>query len=405
MKAGWILGVCFLAGMGVSLSADEAKPAELQGAGAPAETATPTQTGKTEVAGKKALEALLRTPAKLDFGERTKVPAEEILEQLRVRHGLSIRFDVPTFVWFLGPESMFSEEEEEETVVSASPPSAPAEQPPTATAPTALPQDAPPPATVEATAPPAEDQSAESHSDSEGMLGGLLKVRINVGTMNLQTTSIGTILNQLLGSTPPASEGMGLPIPATNAMTLDYIVEEDGILITTRMQALTRKETRVYSVKKLKECPPDQLAKLIRKTVRPYSWRAQFDDFGDKLKGVELPTEAVTSLMQAGAAMADLENVTITTAQGGAAPVTPPVVPAASVEDAKGDGKKLEAAGNALANVFVALTHAGLLTVEMLHYGDPPTATIEVLPGKLIVNQSQSAHREIAELLEELARE
>lgn len=237
------------------------------------------------------------------------------------------------------------------------------------------------------------------------MLGGLLKVRIDVGTMNLQTTSIGTILNQLLGSIPIASEGMGLPIPATNAMTLDYIVEEDGILITTRMQALTRKETRVYSVKKLKECPPDQLAKLIRKTVRPYSWRAQFDDFGDKLKGVELPTEAVTSLMQAGAAMADLENVTITTAQGGAAPVTPPVVPAASVEDAKGNGKKLEAAGNALANVFVALTHAGLLTVEMLHYGDPPTATIEVLPGKLIVNQSQSAHREIAELLEELARE
>lgn len=399
MRAGWISGGCLLVWIVASLSGEETKKVETPAAVSPVENSASTAPPvKEAVTGKKAVEALLRTPAKLDFGGRTKVTAEEILGQLREKHDLSIRFDVTTFVWFLGAESVISEEEEEETAVSVTPPIAPV-----ATAPIAEPQNAAPPATVEATAPPAEDKSGESTSNSEGMLGGLLKVRIHVGTMNLQTASLGTVLNHLLGSIPLASEGMGLPIPATNAMTLDYIVEEDGIVITTRMQALTRKETRVYSVKNLKDCPPDQLAKLIRKTIRPYSWRAQFDDFGDKLKGVEIPTAAVSSLIQAGAAMAELENVTITTTEGGAAPVTPPVIPAAPAGDLKGE--KLEAAGNALANIFVALTHAGLLTVEMLHYGDPPTATIEVLPGKIVVTQSQSAHREIAELLEELSRE
>jgi len=404
MRAGWISGGCLLVWIVASLSGEETKKVETAAGVSPVENSASTTASEKTIAsekgavtGKKSVEAVLRRPAKLDFGGRTKVTAEEILGQLREKHDLSIRFDVPTFVWLFGADA-FSSGEDQETPTPVTPPSVPTGQP-AAEAQNSV------PATAEGTAPPTGNGSGEEEgSGANGVLGSLTMVRIDVRTMNLESTSIGTMLNQLLGSIPVSEgEGMGLPIPATNAMTLDYIVEEDGILITTRMQALTRKETRVYSVKNLKDCPPDQLAKLIRKTIRPYSWRAQFDDFGDKLKGVELPTEAVSSLIQAGAAMAELENVTITTTEGGAAPVTPPVVPATPAGDLK--GKKLEAAGNALANIFVALTHAGLLTVEMLHYGDPPTATIEVLPGKIVVTQSQSAHREIAELLEELSRE
>jgi len=403
MKAGWMSGmvVCLIGwGIAMSVSAQEAKPADPQVSHGQVEKPS------SPMIERKSLESLLRTPAKLDFGGRTKVPALEILEELRKQHQLSIRFDLPTFAWFMGREAILSEEEEVEVVTAT----AVVEQAPVVVVPVAETQNAAPPAVA---APQEEGSSPDEPEGSSGagVFRELLAIPVDIGTMNPQTVSIGTMLKQLLESIPLGpEEEMGLPIPMTNAMMLDYIVEEDGILITTRMQALTRKETRVYTVKNLKDFPPEQLAKLIRKTIRPYSWRAQFDDFGDKLKGVSLPTQTLVSLMQTGAAMADLENVTITTTEGGAIPSPTPVVPGVVAAltppaDPTEAAKQLEAAGNALANVFVALTHAGLLTVEMIHYGDPPTATIETLPGKLVVTQSQGAHREIADLLEDLARE
>src|SRR5580693_8807688 len=47
------------------------------------------------VVGRKALELLLQSPAKLDFGHRETVTIKELLDQLHERHQLSIRFDMP----------------------------------------------------------------------------------------------------------------------------------------------------------------------------------------------------------------------------------------------------------------------------------------------------------------------
>lgn len=399
MKGEWICTVLLLVAscMSAVASAEEATKKE---AGSAETQATGTSVPDlTAVSGRKEIEALLRSPAKLDFSGRTNVSGKEILDQLREQHQLSIRFDLPTFAWFLGAEAVISEvaiekanglNQEEIPPAQATVPAADSQSP------------------VAETAPPQETVTVESHNtnepsgDSEHPLQSLFLIPIDIGTMNLRTARIETVLKHVLGSIPiSASEATGMPIPLTHAMTLDYIIEEDGILITTHLQAMALKETRVYSVKNLKDYQPEQLSTLIRRTIRPYSWRAQFDDFGDKLKGVSLPSATLASLVQTGMMMTDLEGVTVTATDNGAVPVTAPSLP----QGPDVTEEQVKAAGNALANVLVAFTHAGLLTVEMVHHGDPPTGVIEVLPGKLIVTQSQGAHREIAELLEALAAE
>jgi hypothetical protein len=67
-----------------------------------------------------------------------------------------------------------------------------------------------------------------------------------------------------------------------------------------------------------------------------------------------------------------------------------------SAEDLANLGQLLT--GGALAAVETAVN-----TFEIVHYGDPPTGVMEILPGVLVITQSQGAHREIAELLEDLA--
>jgi hypothetical protein len=59
----------------------------------------------------------------------------------------------------------------------------------------------------------------------------------------------------------------------------------------------------------------------------------------------------------------------------------------------------------ALVNGLVTMAQASLSAMEMIHFSDPPTGTIQTLPGKLIITQSQIAHREIADLLNQLGAE
>ena len=73
--------------------------------------------------------------------------------------------------------------------------------------------------------------------------------------------SVATVLRHALDAAPLAGneDYAGMPILFTNAMLLDYLIEDHGLLITTRMRALTSKETRVYSIKHLSDLAPDEL--------------------------------------------------------------------------------------------------------------------------------------------------
>ncbi|MCA9044057.1 MAG: hypothetical protein KDA69_07040, partial [Planctomycetaceae bacterium] len=64
----------------------------------------------------------------------------------------------------------------------------------------------------------------------------------------------------------------------------------------------------------------------------------------------------------------------------------------------------LKAIGSLMSTSTIAAAHTAVNTTEMLHFADPPTATMQVLPGMLVITQSQSAHREIEELFRDITQ-
>ena len=294
--------------------------------------------------GRKQLEVKLQTPAKLELAGRKQVTIREVLNQLHQQHQISLRFDTPTLTSML-----------------------------------------------------------EIQTDNvQETLSGLLDIEIDVQTSDLSRISIATVIRQALDAVPvPGADHIsGMPILLTNAMLLDYLVEDDGLLITSRMKTLTTKETRVYSIKHLRDLPPEQLAKTIRQSIRPWSWRSQINDLGDQLRGTPLPAEPLTSLLKTGIQLVGAENgISVNPIYSGGAQEEPKRIN--HVQEAQ----QMEMLGSALANGLVTLAQSTLLALEMAHYAEPPTGTIQTLGGKLIVTQSQAVHREIAELLKQLTEE
>jgi hypothetical protein len=263
------------------------------------------------------------------------------------------------------------------------------------TDPRALPEVLPQPR-AEAETPKPETKKFDVHEYQTAVLNAELQIE----TLDLSRISIETLLRHTLDAIPSMSVGEfgGMPVLYTKAQLLDFLIEDHGLLITTKMQALVQKETRVYSVRHLDDIPPEQLAKLIRQTVRPWSWRSLISDLGDQLKGTPLPPETIAAILKSGVQLAGGEiglSVTPTEATESA--------PAASTKTE--ETRQMAMVGNALANGLVTFAQATLSALEMTHYAEPPTGTIQVLGSRLVITQSQSAHREIADLLRQLAED
>jgi hypothetical protein len=168
------------------------------------------------------------------------------------------------------------------------------------------------------------------------------------------------------------------------------------------MKALTYKETRVYSVKDLKDFKPDQLAFVIRQSIRPWSWRSRIDELGEQLKAgsEQISPQALGSIVKSGIQLASAEaGITVSDAEDSKDK------PDAKKDAEPSDAQQMAMVGNALSNGAVTLVHTALTALEIVHYADPPTGSIQTLPGKLIITQSQTAHHEIAELLKQLSDE
>jgi hypothetical protein len=352
-----VLGICFVAVRCVV--ADEPPkysppvPPE-QSAAQPVATVSPACASKpvAAISGRKKLESLLQTPADLNF-EHKIVTVQEVLDGLHARHHLSIRMDVATLA------GMF----------------------------------------------PTDGASNEEGKTPRDLVQKLLETKVAFDTVDFKTVSVATVLRHTLNMLPSGDlfdEQDGLPIALTNANLFDYVVEDDCLLITTRMKALTYKETRVYSVKDLKDFKPEQLAAVIRQSIRPWSWRSRIDELGEQLKagGAQIPPQALGSIVKSGIQLASAETgITVSDAED-----------AKDKSDAKKEAEPSDAAqmamvGNAVANGAVTLAHTALTALEIIHYADPPTGSIQTLPSKLIITQSQAAHREIAELLKQLSEE
>ncbi len=415
--------------------------------------------------GQKKWEAILAQPSELDFGERQTVTVKELLDQLRERHQLSLRLDIPTLSALLGKENVIGEPKEPTKtassiakrntsvrVISESPsskvklivisePDESAKTDSNDEESSEADEDDENSADSKPMEEAGEDECDDDDADHEdktksedddekkphrvksdedeekpqtNIIEEFLTFEVNIQTMCLKQANVSTVLRQLLDAMPivfgiDAME-MPLPISLSNACLLDYVVEDDGLLITTRMQALSHKETRVYSVKHLKNLDAEQLAKIVRQSIRPWSWRSQINDLGDQLRGsVKIPSEMVKSIVTTGVQLAAAQS-------GATVSIGNPTVaigdddessesPTPSVKSKKSEAEELDALGNATVNGLVTLAHATVLSLEMVHHADFPTGTIFTLPGKLIVTQSQATHREIADLLKQLSED
>ncbi|HEY4261182.1 MAG TPA: hypothetical protein VGM98_13540 [Schlesneria sp.] len=480
-----VVGIC-LGFMSSAIAADPPQKVE-----ASAKAAVPPRV----ISGRTQIEALLLSPAKLDFEGRKQVTVREVLDQLHQQHHLSLRFDTPTLAAMLDKSSQtpayrpaqvaagymaplgfpaycpgascptgvvhiqsaqpaypvagvaYQAPDEAGNIAPAQAPAAPAPAaatppelrlrallndddsviaapiaapapavatPPAAIAPAAAVAPAAPPQAYSDSSPtgaaPADasplgrkkppavtaPEATETPKGIQQILEELLDKELDIQTLDLSRVSIATVLRQALDAAPTAQsdEVSGMPILMTNAALLDYLIEDDGLLITTRMKALSTRETRVYSIKHLQDLPPEQLSKTIRQSIRPWSWRSQISDLGEQLKGTPIPGETLTSLVKTGVQLVGAEvGIDIS-----AEPVAEPK-PTSRADEAR----QMEMLGGAITNGLVTFAQSTLLALEMLHYAEPPTATIQTLVHKLIITQSQTGHREIAELLKQLA--
>ncbi len=393
-------------------------------------------------ANKADVEAILRSPANLDFKGHDKVTVKDLLTRLRDERKLSIRFDVPTLSRMYGGEnSMTSSSEklsctlkkndaEYQAAVATIPGAAVGGLSPDEVKPTPLPpadaksraetklstitlplplNEKGEPMQVEKVRPATAEkcQAVTCHEAHENSIDDILAREVNLTLLDTKKATVATVLRQTLDAFPAWDDGMsdGLPIALTNAANIDYLVEDGGLVVTSKLAALTYKETRVYSLKGLKDIKGEQLSKVICETVRPWSWRSRIDELGNKLKagGVPLSAEAVTSIVNSGIKLASAE-IGIPT-EGGAGEEKSDAKEAKDAKMSASEVEQMKLLGNALVDSAVTAAHASLTTLEVVHHADPPTGVVQVLPGTLIITQSQAAHREIAELLKQLSEE
>ena len=131
---------------------------------------------------------------------------------------------------------------------------------------------------------------------------------------------------------------------------LTYVIDNEVMKITTEVAADEKLETRVYDIRRFAAAgiEPDELAKVITRTVQPKSWKL-----------------SVTSIT-----------------------LSP-------------DGKTLVLKhGDRTIEVWDVPTAKKKLVVQEGGSG----AAIEVLPGALVISQSQKTHYQIVELLQQLCR-
>jgi RNA polymerase sigma factor (sigma-70 family) len=145
-------------------------------------------------------------------------------------------------------------------------------------------------------------------------------------------------------------------VGSRTGVPLDYVIEDQVLYIVTRTEADAMHDTRVYPLQGLPEaCTPEELARVIRNTIQPGSWRPG-------------SAETVSGFMGGayGSMPGGLGGVGMSP-PGGMSP----------------EGSAMGGPGGA---------------------GGGGTASIEPLPGCLVITQSQRAHREIADLLRQLQR-
>lgn len=285
-----------------------------------------------------------------------------------------------------------------------------------------------PPVDVEAEATGSTATADESSTESVAArlqlsLNELMRTPVAAALVVQPEATVEDLLRQVFDRTIPlqslisaslAEEGMPFGASLTRAMEWDLLVQDDGVLLTTRLNANLRKETRVYSVRAIEKAgslKAEEIARVVTRTVRPWSWRTYAGEAKPAFPASTKPlnptdkksTRSVrldtlpffqfdwTSLLSDRRVERSLLQLT---SEGAG-------TPSVSVDTSKVEltPEDLEL----LAQMWNGLFQGTVTSLQVIHHADPPTGVLEVLPGLLVISQSQGAHREIADLLEQLA--
>lgn len=184
---------------------------------------------------------------------------------------------------------------------------------------------------------------------------------------------------------------------------LDYVIEDEVLKITTGIRAEEKLKTHVYDVRKLQQAgfDPDALAEMIRKTIRPASWAVK-----------EPPARCACKCRSKSGYIGGIGGIgggggffSITPEKcicrcGSTSPDTAEAqVKTAKRDDQRADDAKKDSDGPAPAGCCATAQ------VQACSCDDPGgPGSVVALPGCLVIAQSQHIHKEIVELLEQLAR-
>jgi len=411
-----VYGCCLLAGVLASSITSAAEPAR-----------------STKARQREAVEALLAKPVEWNPADSQPITIEAFIAHVREKHGLAIRWDAASIEALSGggvdliaglPRTAgnrvtaWSPAAGSPAVQTYSPvvpdrlqkhvtnftyalvdPTTGEERPlpiPENEKPAPLPEDAT--RTSEATA-------GESFEEDEDLPHRALSLKpISRSAIALTGATVGEALEQLLAAAAPpivdSGETLGVPL-SIRALTLDSVIDGRTVVITTRLRANALKETRVYRLANVKGMPAEQVARTICHSIRPWSWRSQASEIADRMAS-RFPKGSL-KLPQVSIASQYIPNPI--QMAGGEVPEVPPQTPSPlpQQQSAEISAEELANFGQLLTGGAIAAVESIVNAVEIVHYGDPPTGVMEVLPGVLVITQSQGAHREIAELLDELA--
>lgn len=216
-----------------------------------------------------------------------------------------------------------------------------------------------------------------------------------------QAFPIQTMLNLSM------AEGLPLPMSFTQAMDWDLLIQDHGVLITTRLNANLQKETRVYSVRALEQnsrLKSEDVARIVTRTVRPWSWKKHFPEAKVETHVESPPKGKTTPNRKLTLPKVDLSLLSLLLSSYS---FEGPQFRLASDEETKSGDKSettelTEEDLAMLAQAWESLFQGSISVIQVIYHADPPSGIVEVLPGLLIISQSQGAHREIADLLEQL---
>lgn len=254
------------------------------------------------------------------------------------------------------------------------------------------------------------------------MLTEMLSTPVDAAVINQTEATVEDLLRQAFDRSFPLqtlinaslSEEIPMLTSLSRATEWDLLIQDDGVLLTTRLNANLHKETRVYSVKALEKSAglkAEDVARVLTRTVRPWSWKQNFPaavtadkpNAQDKSKAGTKTGKKYTvpkinfdlsSLISASAVASERQLRLVNNLDG-----TTTVVPDTKSENVEITEEDLEL----LRRAWDGLFQGAVSSIQVIYHADPPTGVLEVLPGMLVISQSQGAHREIADLIEQLS--